>query len=76
MKTISKIAMIWSFPIFIIIVALLLIKSFFIVVFRTIFVLTGTADALAFLFARLTLFVIKSKWRDIKKNDVEFDIRN
>lgn len=76
MNIISKIALIWAIPIFLIMVALMAIKTFISHVSKIVFVKSGTADALAFLFARLRLFLIQNQWRQIKRNDVEFDIRN
>lgn len=76
MNIISKIALIWAIPIFIIMVILMTTKTFISHVSKIVFVKSGTADSLAFLFARLRLFLIQHQWRQIKKNDVEFDIRN
>jgi hypothetical protein len=76
MNIISKIALIWAIPIFIIMVVLMATKTFISYVSKIVFVKSGTADALAFLFARLRLFLIQYQWREIKRNDVEFDIRN
>jgi hypothetical protein len=76
MNTISKIALIWAIPIFIIMVVLMATKTFISYVSKIVFVKSGTADALAFLFARLRLFLIQHQWRQIKQNDSEFDIRN
>lgn len=76
MNIISKIALIWAIPIFMIMVAFMATKTFISHVSKIVFVKSGTADALAFLFARLRLFLIQHQWRQIKRNDVEFDIRN
>lgn len=76
MNIISKIALIWAIPIFMIMVAFMATKTFISYVSKIVFVKSGTADALAFLFARLRLFLIQHQWRQIKRNDVEFDIRN
>jgi hypothetical protein len=74
MKIISKIAMIWAFPIFIIIITFLWIKSFIVVVSKIIFVGSGTADALVYLFARLRLFLIDYSWKSIQNDDNKLNI--
>jgi hypothetical protein len=71
MNMISKIAMIWAFPIFIIMVVFMAMKSSIGFLFKIVFVKSGTADALAFLFARLRLFLIDYSWKTLKNNDNE-----
>ena len=72
----EKIALIWTIPIVLLIIVGAAIYSVLKFTFAVVFVKSGTADSLAFLFARLRLFLIQHQWRQIKRNDVEFDIRN
>lgn len=63
--------MIWAFPIFMIIIASIAIKTSIVYVCKVVFVKSGTADALAFLFARLRLYLIDYTWRELKHDDVK-----
>jgi hypothetical protein len=71
MNIISKIAMIWAIPIFMIMVALMAIKTSVVYFCKVVFVKSGTADALAFLFARLRLFMIDYTWKTLKNDDAK-----
>lgn len=78
MKTIHKIAMIWAVPIFIVMVILMAGKTSISYLLKLIFVKSGTADALSYLFKWLKLFIVKYQWRQIQhdNNPIDFDIRN